>query len=84
MPYRLDFSRDAQKSLDRLSAASRDKIFRILDALVTDPHVGKKLRGDLEGYSSVRAWPFRVIYKIKQKQLIILVLMIKHRKDVYR
>jgi mRNA interferase RelE/StbE len=84
MQYRLELSKDAQKNLDKLGTVLRNKVFRVLDALADDPYVGKKLHGDLDGYWSVRAWPFRIIYKIRQKQLIILVLMIKHRKDVYR
>lgn len=84
MVYRLVISRDAQKSLDKLSPAARRKVIRVLDALVADPFIGKKLHGELEGYWAVRAWPFRVIYRIRDRQLEVLVLTIKHRKDVYR
>lgn len=84
MQYRLILSRDAQKSLNKLGVVLRNKVLRVLDALVDDPQVGKKLRGELDGYWSVRAWPFRIIYQIKQKQLIVFVLIIKHRKDAYR
>ena len=84
MLYHLVLSRDAQKTLDKLPVLTRNKIIRVLGDLTIDPFSGKKLRGELSGYLSARSWPFRVIYRIKQKQFEVLVLIIRHRKDAYR
>lgn len=56
----------------------------VLDALATNPFIGKKLQGRLRGYYSLRAWPYRIVYEIRQKELIVLVVRLGHRRDVYR
>lgn len=84
MQYHVELSRDAQKSLANTDLPLRGKILRVLDALAGNPFIGKKLHGELKEYWAIRAWPFRIIYKIKRKQLVVFVLMVKHRKDAYR
>ena len=52
--------------------------------LAVDPHrVGKPLRFDLEGYWSARRGQYRVIYSIHEDQVLVRVVRISHRADVY-
>ena len=52
-------------------------------ALDTDPNLGKKLRGGLEGKRSARlAHTHRIIYVVEERGVIILT--IQPRKDAYR
>jgi len=54
-------------------------------ALVENPHrVGKQLRGELAGIHSARRGTYRVLYRINEAQHEVVVLRIKHRRDVYR
>lgn len=46
--------------------------------------VGKALERELEGYWSARRGPYRIIYRIDDDQLIVLVVNVDHRADVYR
>jgi len=46
--------------------------------------VGKPLRGQLEGRYSARRGEFRVVYRIKEELVVVEVIDIKHRRDVYR
>ena len=53
-------------------------------ALAADPHrVGKPLRFELEGYWSARRGLYRVIYSIHDDQVLVRVVRISHRADVY-
>ena len=52
--------------------------------LAADPHrVGKPLRFDLEGYWSARRGQYRVIYSIHDDEVLVRVVRISHRADVY-
>lgn len=52
--------------------------------LAADPHrVGKPLRFDLEGYWSARRGRYRVIYSIHDDRVLVRVVRISHRADVY-
>jgi len=46
--------------------------------------VGKPLRRELEGLYGARRGPYRIIYEIIDERLLILVIHIDHRADVYR
>jgi mRNA interferase RelE/StbE len=53
--------------------------------LLDDPHrVGQPLRFELEGYHSARRGPFRVVYRIDGREVIVDVIKISHRGDAYR
>ena len=84
MKFALVLKPKVKKSLDNLERKEREKIIRILDAIVDNPFLGKKLSGQYVGLYSVRAWPYRIIYEIRLKDLIIFVIGIKNRKDAYR
>jgi mRNA interferase RelE/StbE len=84
MIYELFISKKAQKDLEDLSIKDIKRIDLTFEKIKRNPFVGKKLVGDLKGYYSIRVWPLRVLYEIKNKKLIILVLRIAHRKEVYK
>lgn len=73
----------ARKEYDRLPSRDRERIENVIDELQWSPFAGKKLSGDHEGYWSVRAWPYRVIYSIHKEIITVTVVSIGHRKDVY-
>ena len=53
--------------------------------LADNPHrVGKPLRFEFEGYHSARRGAYRVIYQIVEDRVVVLVVRIDHRRDVYR
>jgi mRNA-degrading endonuclease RelE of RelBE toxin-antitoxin system len=52
--------------------------------LAADPHqVGKPLRFDLEGFWSARRGQDRVVYSIHEDRVLVRVVRISHRADVY-
>lgn len=53
--------------------------------LAENPHrVGKQLRGKLAGYWSARRGQYRVVYVIDDRTVVITVVKVDHRRDVYR
>lgn len=82
--FHLELSVRFQKDFKKFDERWRERIIRRLEVLKIDPFCGKKLHGDLESAYAIRLWPYRILYRIEKKKLIVLVLSIGHRKDIYR
>lgn len=83
MTFVLQINPRARKNLNKLSKDYYSRIIAALDDIVRDPFLGKKLSGEKEGQYSARVWPYRIIYTIEKKLLIIIVIDIDHRQGVY-
>jgi len=79
------FTRRAKKDYEALPGAVKPRILAALDEIARAPfEEGKSLKGELKGCFSHRMGNYRIVYQIQAKQVIVLVLTIAHRKDVYR
>ena len=59
-------------------------INRVLEEIAEDPYQFKKLSGPLSHLRSAKTFSFRILYEIKGKELLVFVVAIHDRKDVYR
>ena len=84
MLYRIEISRRAKKSLDNLPLFYQRRIQAALVAISKDPFVGKKLEGEYKGIWSYRVWPYRILYCIDKKEILVLIINIKHRQSAYK
>ena len=81
------FSKLAQAKFDHFIHADRtlgEQIAKAIDRLATNPQLGEFLKGEWQGYRKYRTRRYRIIYRIEHEQLIIYIITIDHRKDVYR
>ncbi len=60
------------------------RVARVLDDLQVDPFQGKSLKGKLKNHYSCRTGAYRIIYTIFKERLLVVVIDIGHRCDVYR
>ena len=84
MRYQVVVSKKAQKDLNKIDNRYRSRILVALSVLADNPFVGKKLKGERDGEWSYRIWPYRIIYRVKNKELIVLIVRIGHRQGVYK
>jgi len=84
MVWEVRFEKRAQKELDKLSSQYQKKILATLPIIAANPFVGKKLDGELKGFYSYRVWPYRIIYKIYKKVLVIVIVHIGQRQGIYK
>lgn len=84
MKYQVVLEKRAQKELDKVDIRYKPRIIATLLDLSQNPYVGKKLEGELSGMRSIRVWPYRVVYVIKNEALIVLIIKIGHRQGVYK
>lgn len=85
MRYEIVFKPSAQKELYRLDRRLQERISRELERLSIDPyHPGtKKLEGDPQGRRA-RVGDYRIVNDVLREQIVVLVLRIAHRREVYR
>lgn len=84
MKYRVSILRRAQKSLEKIRGADYEKIKASIYDLENDPRPQqcKKLSGR-EGWR-IRIGDYRVLYEIRDAELIVLVVNLGHRREIYR
>lgn len=75
---------EASKQYKHLPPQEKIKIKKKLTLLEQDPLAGKKLSGELSGYRSLRAWPYRIIYTIDESNLSVTIKTIVHRQEAYK
>jgi mRNA interferase RelE/StbE len=85
LKYRIEFKKSAAKVLKKLPKQDRRRIRDKIDSFtenLPDP-ITTKMQGD-NPFHRVRVGDYRIIYEIHEDTLVILVLKIGHRKEVYR
>ena len=83
-PHRILYTSEARKTLKKLDASVRGFIRKAVESLASNPERGKPLTHDLAGLRSLRASDYRIIYRIRGGELLVLVLAVGHRRDVYK
>lgn len=86
MTYDVVLSTAAKRAIERdlPEAVAVAVVDFIYGPLAENPHrVGKRLRFELEGFYSARRGTYRVIYSIDDATVLVRVVRISHRSDVY-
>lgn len=83
--YRVELRPSASKQLEKLTPPDRPRVLRRIKALEVDPRPPgcQKLAGE-DDLWRVRAGDYRIVYEIIDERLIVTVVRIGHRSDVYR
>jgi mRNA interferase RelE/StbE len=84
MTYNVDILRSAQKRLDKVDDPIRRRIIDRIRALADDPRPAgcKKLSG--RPAWRLRIGTYRVIYEVHDQKLLVLVVDVGHRREIYR
>ena len=83
MIYSVRIKRKAAKELAGIEKTFRAHIMESIDALAENPHRGSALKGELSGLRRIRVGDYRVIYEIDEAEVRVLVVRVRHRRDVY-
>ncbi len=84
MTYSVKLTPAAERQLRKLDAPARRRVQAAIDLLAENPRPPKaiQLLGGAGEYR-VRTGDYRIIYEIEDDQLVVLVLKVGHRRDVY-
>ena len=86
MSYEVRFTPAADRQVDKLPRAVRPKIIARAEALADNPrpHGVKMLTNAAQGTYRVREGDYRIVYDIEDDVLLVLVVRVGHRREVYR
>ena len=85
MKYRIKVQRSAAKALKKIPKPDRKRISKKIDSLAEKlPNTDTtKMKGN-NPFHKVRVGDYRIIYEIQDDVLVILIVKVGHRKDIYR
>ncbi len=81
--YEITFDINAKKILKKLKKSEQKNILNKIKNLRENPYMGKRLSGNLYGLWRLRFDKYRILYQIIENKLIIVVMNIAHRKNIY-
>jgi mRNA interferase RelE/StbE len=88
LAWTIDYTDDAARKVRKLGRPEAKRILDYMDYRIApsdDPRqFGKALVGDLSGYWRYRVGDYRIVCQLIEQRLVVLVVDIGHRSDVYR
>ena len=85
MAYTIELKPSAAKDLAALPKTLQRRIGRAIDRLADDPSPqGSKALKGLRGLRRLRVGDYHIVYRVQKKRLLVLIIRIRHRGDVYR
>ena len=84
MTYSLQIKKSAAKALAKIAENDRLRLIEAIDRLGKEPGAGGVLKGEFAGLRRLRVGSYRIIYEVIDDQLVVLVIRVGHRREVYR
>jgi len=88
LAWRVEFTPEAEKQLAKLDKQSAKRIIKFLKervASLNDPRsLGDPLKGRLREFWRYRVGDYQILCRIEEGKLLVLVVRVGHRRDVYR
>ena len=83
--YTIEYQKSVDKELRSLSIKIRKQVVIKILALAEDPRPkgATKIRGS-DSLFRIRHADYRIVYRIKDNTLVVLILKVGHRREVYR
>lgn len=85
--YEVQLSSTAQRFYEKADIPLARRLNRCFEQLQHDPYNHpniKRLTGKLKGYFRFRIGDWRVVYEIREDNSVVIVVLIAHRREVYR
>ncbi len=85
MSYQIEFSRQADRQFRNLPSQIQQRLKSRIDSLAATPrpYGSEKLSGADQLYR-IRVRDYRIVYTVKDDRLLVLVVKVGHRREVYR
>lgn len=85
MIYSLSVKQGAARVLAKTGGEDRKRIINAIDQLKTSSVAGGVLKGEFSsGLRRIRIGSYRVVYEVQDGKLVILVIRVGHRREIYR
>ena len=85
MPYRIEFTNRAARELKALDKTTVKRIAARIDALADNPRPqSSKLLERNDRLYRIRVGDYRVIYQVEDRTVLVLIVRVGHRREIYR
>ncbi len=81
--YEIIVENPAERFIRQLKKEEQKRVLDKINELSLNPRKGKELVGRLAGLRSLRFDNYRIVYKVENTKLIVLVLRVGYRGDIY-
>lgn len=83
--YSVELTRTAEKQLRRVAKHDRGRVVEAIESLAHKPRPrgARKLQGYDDVYR-IRVGQYRIVYEVFDDRVVVMVLKVGHRKDIYR
>jgi mRNA interferase RelE/StbE len=82
--YRIVLEPRAEEDLDALDGRVRTRIVKALLRLADDPFAAPNVKALAGGGYRLRVGDYRILYAVEEGALLVLVVKVGHRREVYR
>jgi mRNA interferase RelE/StbE len=82
--YSVSIKQSSARALEKIVREDRLRIIAAIDQLRDNPAAGSVLKGEFSGLRRIRVGSYRIVYEVQDQQLVVLVIRIGHRREVYR
>lgn len=82
--YRICYTKEAKDQIAKFDNNLKSRLKKAIERIAQEPSLGKRLTHEISGLQSYRAGDYRIIYRIFHKEILILILAIGHRRDIYK
>ncbi len=83
MTWEVVYTLTAKAAIRKLDPGTRNRVRAAVDELAKDPLQGKSLSFTLKGLRSWRTGDWRIIYRAEAEKVVVVVVTVGHRRDVY-
>lgn len=83
MSWTIEYASAAARAIRKLDPPTRRQVRAAVERLADDPTRGKPLQLTLQGLRSWRTGEWRIVYRADHERVVVLVIAVGHRRDVY-
>ena len=83
--YKIEISLTAERQLKKIRRENAVRILKAISLLAGEPRpYGSKKMSGYEHVYRIRVGDYRVLYEIDENRILIIILKISHRREIYR
>ena len=84
MSYRIIIDRGAGREMDKLPKDVQRRLWEAIDSLADEPRPPRVSRMEGADAYRIRVGAYRIVYSIQDQILLVLIVKVAHRKDIYK
>ncbi|MBM3305011.1 MAG: type II toxin-antitoxin system RelE/ParE family toxin [Candidatus Aminicenantes bacterium] len=84
LAHRILYTREAKRNIGKLDPSVRKLVRKAVESLAADPERGKPLSHELAELRSLRTSDYRIVYRVRGGELVVLIVAVGHRREVYK